>query len=970
MSTIPFFDPQGNVRDVSADQAQQAIANGGERAVSFNAPDGKQHWVAQSKMRDALAHGGFISNPDDLTINLGEGTYKMNTPQGASHDIPYSMVESAARSGYRLDPSSRQTYVNDAAADPNLNANAKLPQGVKIAGRNAAGQPIYAPVAAEPEGSAVGRFLGNAANVVAGTASGLYHAVTAGPQNPEEARLVGEAPGQNPTEESPITGRVALIVKRLLADPAIQQGEAAAEELKQANAASPWYSFTPSGEAVEHREKAASHALAAAIPGVGPWVEGTGEQIGEKLGQGDLAGAAGVAAGNAAVYAAPHLLKLAKLVKITPRATLEAVTETSPHEIRDVAEDAAKENNKAAIDAAKATEDARKQYDIDKAKADHETAGREIARKYDVHQAAQEQAAKHKEDVATVDTHNERVWDKANKKYLQEVRDVREENQRTIDKYAEQKQRMEEKNTAAEHMLDMRRAEENALNRETVDYYAKEDEERGKAKDAENDAWQPWHDKMDDVPVDMGPVQAKLEPILKVSPEATRAIHQLVPDPADAEPDSDYGRERQRVMEASGYQKGTDYFKLPADKRLDIDKMVASSGFEPEPIDLDPKAGTAIPLKVIQRAQSIIGRNIAKGRYEGPLLGEMKQVQSTLRGVVTKVSTDYGTDPLLDAAREATRSYQEAFGKERPTLKTLDEIRQKGANPEEYKRQQEEERLAGAAKLSPDLVDAYRKVKARRDALAAMDDEDALRKKIEQIPPPPSVGDLRSGYNLKPYPTYEPPTVDDLRDGYRLNARPELPEAGGATQSVKEQDRVSPGPEPEPVQPEVKTISPKDYESHKVENIKKQARELRKTGLRRALYATLTSIPVAIVEGFRGLGAGAMAGEAAVAGLVAGATVLAGSHIIANLVARPEVIAWLSKITDRDVAMWQKLPPEQRALFTDDMKALVKGADKQKVPVSGALRAFASGTAASQQPSLKDLKKRAEELKPPPANTP
>ena len=75
----------------------------------------------------------------------------------------------------------------DTAADPNINT---LPKGggVRIVGRNAAGHPIFAPEeAAQPEGSAASRLLSSFGGVLGGTASGLYHAVVEGPQNPEEA---------------------------------------------------------------------------------------------------------------------------------------------------------------------------------------------------------------------------------------------------------------------------------------------------------------------------------------------------------------------------------------------------------------------------------------------------------------------------------------------------------------------------------------------------------------------------------------------------------------------------------------------------------------------------------------------------------------------------------------------------------------------------------------------------------------
>ena len=671
----------------------------------------------------------------------------------------------------------------------------------------------------------------------------------------------------------------------------------------------------------------------------------------------------GKASGAAEEIAPKIVARGAEVVKGAPRATMEAVTETSPRDVKTMAEDLQKKNEDARKKAADDFVEAQKEFEKKKAEAEHATTGKEIEHKYDVHGEAAKQAADYRQKVEETSQYNARVWKKATESHRQEAEATRESNDKVIAKYNEEKQRFEEENKAAEHLLDMRRKEEQALDTETQQYYALEDAERIKAKDAENAAWKPWHDKMDDVPVDGGPIEKKLEPILEVSPEARRILRQLTPDPGDAEPESLFAQDRKAVMATQGFT--GEYWDLPPNLRAQVDQITSSNGFTPDPIDLNPTAGVAIPLKVIQRAQSIIGRDIANGRYEGPLLGEMKQVQAVLREVVTTESANQGTANLLNAARAATRTYQEAFGRERPSPKTLDKIREKGANPEEYKEQEEERRLAGAEKISPELAEAYKKVKARREALKEMQIEDELRKALQQVPLPPTVGDVRPGYSLKPMPVFEPPTVGDLRSGYALKPPVEVPEAGAALHAVKQPDRVPLPEEPKLEEPETKKNSPEDVTANKREHIKTQSRELRRMGLRRALYATLTGIPFAIHAAFIH---SAAEGEAAtLGGIVAGGAVLAFSHVIANLVERPDVANWLSKVTGKDVQMWQKLPEEQKALFTDDMRALVKEADNKHLPVSPVLRAFiTSGVAGSQQKdTVQDLKKKAAELKPP-----
>jgi hypothetical protein len=92
---------------------------------------------------------------------------------------------------------------------------------------------------------------------------------------------------------------------------------------------------------------------------------------------------------------------------------------------------------------------------------------------------------------------------------------------------------------------------------------------------------------------------------------------------------------------------------------------------------------------------------------------------------------------------------------------------------------------------------------------------------------------------------------------------------------------------------------------------------------------------------------------------------------------KPEVAAWVEKVTPKDVAEFDKLPYEQKALFTQDMRDLADAAAKKGVKVSPALTRFLSkplvkaairagagyaGVANANQPSIEEVKKQAEEL--------
>ena len=58
--TVTFFDPKGTLRDVPSADASKALASGGEKAVLFKAPDGKQRWVRESQREAALKAGGQL----------------------------------------------------------------------------------------------------------------------------------------------------------------------------------------------------------------------------------------------------------------------------------------------------------------------------------------------------------------------------------------------------------------------------------------------------------------------------------------------------------------------------------------------------------------------------------------------------------------------------------------------------------------------------------------------------------------------------------------------------------------------------------------------------------------------------------------------------------------------------------------------------------------------------------------------
>jgi hypothetical protein len=530
------------------------------------------------------------------------------------------------KSNKPLAPAPGKVYLNPETGEPLANNQASAP-------------PVSAPPLPEQLPSQEG-FLSSLAAPFVGVAKGLKSAVYEGPQNPQEAAIVG-ANEKNPSWQSPILGRAILAAKRILVDPQIDQGKQAASEFKQAGAKTPWYSPTPSPTATPHREMALAHGLAAAIPMLGPWAAQVGQKEGEQLGTGNYTGAAGTAFGNAALA-------------LTPKA-VGGVKDLIPGAVRRLA-----------------------------------GSGPGVAR-----------------DL---------------------VRQVAEDNRRiNIDNAGKQANR-----TAAENTLDLRRQHEQTYQQATTNHYAKEQAADTQAKSEENTAWLGWRQKTAGKTLDGGQIVGPLQKLRLDSPEVDRTLNQLEPRGDEVPQESPYAQIREQ---AAQQHFGKDYESLSPVKQDQVDDLLHANGHSPEPIAFDPQAGQPISIDRVQRASSILQRYIRGGRFEGPLLGEMKQVAGVLRNAVTRASADAGAAAELNAARKSTITYQQAFGRERRTPVTARTVREQQVNPEAYRDRTNEERLAKARNYDPTLVDSYRQVRASREALKKFSSEEQLRRGLQQPTP-------------------------------------------------------------------------------------------------------------------------------------------------------------------------------------------------------------------------------------------
>lgn len=545
-----------------------------------------------------------------------------------------------------------------------------------------------------------------------------------------------------------------------------------------------------------------------------------------------------------------------------------------------------------------ATEDFNKKT----ADAQHETAGKELTYKQAVNTKA--------EDIAAQDATDQSELAGG---YQDQLDKTHTHNQQVIEKHKSIADRTAQENAATEQTLAMRQKQQADLGDLTQKYYAQEDAAKATAKGQENAAWQAWRDKMHGAMIDGSEITEPLQKLSTSSPEVSRTLSQLAPPPSEALPDSSYAQDRAAIMKSLGYG-DTNYFDLPEAKRADIDHVAMSNGFEPDPIDFDPQAGRPIPVEQVHRANAILQQYLRNGRFEGPILGEMKQVAKVLRAAVSRASTEQGAFDELNAARDATTKYQGAFGRDRHQPITQDDIREKQANPEAYKERDDEERLSGAATIDPSLVDSFRQVKNARDRLKALPAEDKLRKSLKQVPAPPTVGDLRTGYSLLPEPQGPPATVTDSPVRRAAQQVP-LPERVGL-------------PTPPQLTPE-KTVGPGEIQAAKTAVLEKRAQSIRSGHPKVANTLVILDM---IRNGMHGNIAG-MGYD-----LAARTVYSTGSQGYASLLETPTVKEWLTKPTAKDAAM---IDPS----IARDLAPLVEQAKQRGIKVSPAITAAISAHA-------------------------
>jgi hypothetical protein len=839
-----------------------------------------------------------------LTANdSGQGTYQMKDKTGSILHVPYGHVTAAAKAGFAMTDEDRARYVKDAAADPDLK-NVATPEGTSAIGRNSAGEPILAPTDPYANSGPVGRLVSNAADAIKSAGKGVVSMLNPNPTAEEAAR-----------GETRSIDEFMRIPNRAIIDPIKAQTAQAYQDLK-------------SGKVAE----GLGHELAASVPFVGPWAAQVGEQVGQQAGKGDIAGAAGTLAGNAAVYAAPEVIGkgIKTAVEAAPktiRSGAEAVTGTGARNIKALAEDTEKTNTETAGKHLDDTLDA-----LDKTREAEDLRSNE------------QRIAQDKADAETKKA-NDKERERVNAANLKQIEDEGEARLKELEKNREN-----EKNYKEQYAKTKKENEDlyrNEKTRQKLESDQKVTSQRliektkaafKKATGVYNDKWNAWRKSVAGQTADMKPVVDEINEQDKTMNATQQAqFRQII---SETKPDDDTsGIEKREQLSQQAF--GRSYDNLTDTERAAMDKDVADRGITLA----DPKLKD-IPAEKLHTFKHQLERAV-RTEKDGIIRNAIGKVLDKLRDTEMQVSRQadiakYGdkevpkegsAEAQLADARDYSRPYYDAF------VKSPDEFYKSKAagqmlkeqTPEELKRQAQQARLDRIAAYDPKIAVIARQLDNLSEALERPEFRKKLnvRKGLRELPVKPTPpSKMRTGVTSKPLQEFKPEETPKVE--------------------VAPAKRTAP-----PDRPIEKTISLKDLKDSRIAKIYDAAEYQRRHGIARftnALYYTTLLAGFSIAEGRPGFAAVEM-GSAPM--------ILAGSHAIAGLMERPSFINWITKITPEDVAAWEKLPPSQKALFTENLKAATDAAEKKGITVSPLVKSFVIGAATNRKNTVKELRQEA-----------
>lgn len=814
-----------------------------------------------ASLSDDVIKKNIAKIKSDFTSNINdEGTYRMTSKDGHTIYVPYSRIAGAATAGLTMHQDDRQRYLNDAAADPNLANGTTLPEGVKITGRNSAGQPIFAPVGTAPAGSAAERFLSSVGSAVKGGWEGAVKLVDPRPTEFEK--------------KHPVVSVIAPFADRLIA-PQVEQAKEAVEEAKAGN-----------------KSLAAGHALAAVTPGAGPWSAQVGEKAGQQAGSGDYAGAAGTVAGNAAVYEAPRIAGFAANTAIQApnivRNTVEVMAQTTPTDTKAFAAGVAKKNAQERANVKEANKPI-----TDKTLA-------ERGRTDDVNAKAQQKLdAFNEKKRQEVNAANLKQIETDNKARLETVQKNRENAQT----YAEDLAKTKAQNDAALRMEKDRQRLESEYKSSSIRLANKYDAVVKKARSQYNAIWNKWRDKVKDVNVNMTPaVRSISDQEQSMNPQQVSIFRDMLresrPDPNEL---TEEERQRNAFMKQQGY--AGDYDSLPPDRKSSVDETMRRIGYG----TIEDTKGGAVSASRLHGWKSQLERAV-RDTQDGTIRYAIGQVLDSVRQLETQASEQAGAGRELEAARAATGPYFEAFFKNPADLPPEAARSLKQLTPEQVKEKAEQDRLDRIAAYDPSIRSLAAHVRNLGDALKTL----AKPSDFQDLPAKPQPEKLPDRTPLKEF-TSKKLVPKPYKEPYHEKAA------------------------------DITKIGPDELQEHNRENILKEAANIRNIGMRRSIYMLAWSVPTAIITTAMGHP------KFAALEVASAPALLYGSYKFTQLLERPDVLKWLTKPSEKQLAALESLPPSERKSFAEGVSPIVGAAQKKGIRVSPAIAAFVTGAAMTQQ---------------------
>jgi hypothetical protein len=552
-----------------------------------------------------------------------------------------------------------------------------------------------------------------------------------------------------------------------------------------------------------------------------------------------------------------------------------------------------------------------------------------------------------------------------------EVKKVKEHNDRVAEKHKVASKKIQMERDAAEHALELRRSEEAKLDaaaQEKDQKYADAETEANRDNDA---AWDKVRSKTAGYSKDISQLQKTTEIAAEQADPATSALFKrIIKGEQPTLPSLTRASRAIRYVDSAGNPvdpmtmgaptleakvKSGEYKVEHVTETINPDDPGYGELYEKQFGEPPPVGGGPAQFARLQRWYSYIQDKMYGGGWmnDGHLYKAYMIVRDAINDAMQDIATQANATADLDNARKLHTEKMETFSDSPNEPQTVASKSSHELTPEQSNEKARAERLKKVARYDPTILDTAAKIDATQKRLKGMDTEDQLREKLKQPIPPPSLDHPDDAYRLKPEP--EPFTGKPVERDEPTGERKHDPKGKTlwAEDALKDKN------------------APVDYAETKGDKLKAFQKMTKEYGLRRAIYASFTSIPAAVVT--------ALLGHPKVAALEAsvGPAVLIGSQVLANLMDKPEVAAWVEKVTPKDVAEFDKLPYEQKALFTQDMRDLADAAAKKGKHVSPALTRFLNkpvvkwgtraaggyaGVANANKPSIEEVKKKAEEL--------